>query len=138
MHTPDDPVRAKQREALRAISKALIPLHRALIENARLDFVDAGHRVDSPGHLLRLLSEEPFFDWLRPLTSLIVDIDETATRDFDESHLASLVARIDRLFGATQDAEFAAKYLPILHRDFDVATNHGAIRVMLTKLTTKP
>src|SRR5438552_4033844 len=35
MHTPDSPERAELRAALRELSKALLPLHRALIEAAR-------------------------------------------------------------------------------------------------------
>ena len=37
MHTPDSPERAELRGALREISKALIPLHRHLIDAAKSD-----------------------------------------------------------------------------------------------------
>ena len=135
MHTPDDPARAEQRAALRTISKTLLPLHRALIEAAKADYMASGQQVSSPTHLFQLLTEDPFFAGLRPFTSLIVDIDETATRDFDDETLRALVARLDRLFGTTPDEAFAARYVPVLQRDFDVATGHAAIRQALAKLS---
>src|SRR5688572_547572 len=76
MHTPDDPARAELRAGLREMSKHLLPLHRALIESARSDYEASVAPVSGPGHLLQLLNEDAFFAWLKPLTSLIVDIDE--------------------------------------------------------------
>ena len=38
MHTPDTPQRAALREALREVSRALIPLHRRLIDATRDDY----------------------------------------------------------------------------------------------------
>lgn len=136
MHTPDDPVRAAQRAALRSLSKALLPLHKALIDAAKADYAATGAHISSPSHLFNLLMQDPFFAWLRPITSLIADIDETATRDFDEAQIAALAARIGRFFGNEPDAEFAARYVPLLQRDFDVATGHGVIRQELAKLTS--
>ncbi|HUP44822.1 MAG TPA: hypothetical protein VM779_04850, partial [Thermoanaerobaculia bacterium] len=83
MHTPDDEAHAAAREALRQASKALIPLHRALIEATRSDYSFAYGPVDQPTQVFRLVSEHPFFAWLRPVTALIVDIDELASRDFE-------------------------------------------------------
>ena len=82
MHTPDSPERAALRGALRDVSKALLPLHRALIDAAADDYA-FGVAPVKPSQLLQLLKEDPFFAWLKPLTSLIVDIDEMARIDFD-------------------------------------------------------
>ena len=74
MHTPDDPVRARQRAALRETSKTLLPLHRGLIDAAKTDYAEATTMPASPTQLLRLLTDDPFFAWLKPVTALIVDI----------------------------------------------------------------
>jgi hypothetical protein len=109
MHTPDDPVRAELRAALRDAWKQLLPLHRALIDAASVDYSASVAPVSGPGHLLKLLQEEPFFEWLRPLTSLIVDIDSASRTDFEREDVDALVKRIERLFGASADAAFAAR-----------------------------
>ena len=134
MHTPDDPARAELRAALREMSKQLMPLHRALIEAARADYTSGVNVVTGPGHLLQLLNEDPFFAWLKPLTSLIVDIDEMARTDFEPKDAQAIAARVERLFGANVDPAFAEHYIPMLQRDVDVAIAHAAVRQALSRL----
>jgi hypothetical protein len=134
MHTPDDPVRAALRTALRDAWKQLLPLHRALIDSANAEYTANVGPVTGPGHLLQLLQEDPFFFWLKPLTSLIVDLDSLARVDFERADVDALVERIERLFGNTADAEFAVHYVPILQRDVDVAIAHAAIRQVVARL----
>jgi NAD(P)-dependent dehydrogenase (short-subunit alcohol dehydrogenase family) len=134
MHTPDDPVRAELRAALRDAWKQLMPLHRALIDSASAEYSVNVAPVSGPNHLLRLLQEDEFFGWLKPLTSLIVDIDSMSRTDFDRASVDAMVARIERLFGHDADAEFASRYIPVLQRDVDVAIAHAAIRQILRRL----
>ena len=134
MHTPDDPARAELRAALREISKALIPLHRALINATRDDYAFGVGEISGPSHLLRLVQEDPFFAWLKPMTSLIVDIDEMARTDFTHEDAAAIAGRLDAMFGATADAAFSEHYVPILQREVDVAIGHAALRQVSSKL----
>ena len=134
MHTPDDPARAEIRAALRDLWKQLMPLHRALIDAARDEYAATVAPVNGPNHLLQLLQEDPFFEWLRPITSLIVDIDSLSRTDFERSHIDDIVRRVERFFGSTADAAFSERYLPILQRDIDVAAGHAAVRRLLTRL----
>ena len=127
MHTPDSPERAAQRGALREVSKALLPLHRALIDAAKEDYAFAVAPV-KPSQLLQLLTDDPFFAWLKPLTSLIVDIDEMARTDFDAADVAAIAGRIDRLFGARAEEAFSGQYIPMLQRKVDIAIGHAALR----------
>ena len=128
MHTPDDPERAALRETLRDLSRHLLPLHRALIEAARGDYASMVAPVTGPGHLLQLLNEDAFFAWLKPLTTLIVDIDEMARVDFTRDDFDAVAARVERFFGNAPGADFAGHYIPILQRDVDVAIAHAALR----------
>jgi hypothetical protein len=134
MHTPDDPVRAGLRAALRDAWKQLLPLHRALIDAASAEYTASIAPVGGPGHLLKLLQEDAFFEWLRPLTSLIVDIDSASRTDFERADVDALVERIERFFGTNADAGFAARYVPILQRDIDVAAGHAALRKIVRRL----
>lgn len=134
MHTPDDPVRAELRAALRDLWKQLLPLHRALIDQASDEYAATVGPLSGPTHRLQLLQEDPFFEWLRPLTTLIVDIDTLSRIDFERPHVDAVVARVDRMFGATAEGDFAARYVPILQRDVDVAIAHAAIRQLVIRL----
>jgi hypothetical protein len=134
MHTPDDPARAALRSALRDISKNLLPLHRALINAARDDYTFAFGEEVTPNQLLQLIQADPFFEWIKPVTSLIVDIDEMARVDFEASDFDAIAERVERLFGAKVEAGFAEKYVPILQRDVEVAIAHAALRPVIGKL----
>ncbi len=133
MHTPDSPERALQRESLREISKLLLPLHRALIDAAKEDYALAVEPV-KPAQLLQLLKDDPFFEWLKPVTSIIVDIDEMARTDFEAADVAAIADRIDRLFGPKAESAFSAQYIPMLQRSVDVAIGHAALRKAVTRL----
>lgn len=134
MHTPDDPERADLRAALRDAWKQLMPLHRALIDSASEEYKANGAAVAGPTHLLQLLQEDPFFTWLKPLTSLIVDIDTMSRTDFAREDVEAIVARLERFFGTDADAEFTARYIPVLQRDVDVAIGHASMRQILRRL----
>ena len=134
MHTPDTPERAALRLALREASRALIPLHRRLIDATRDDYAFGYAPVESPSQLLQLLNSDPFFAWLKPLTTLIVDIDEMARTDFEPKDAQAIVARVERLFGTNADAAFAEHYIPVLQRDVEVAIAHAAVRQALSRL----
>ncbi len=134
MHTPDDPERAELRAALRETWKQLLPLHRALIDSARDEYTATVAPLTGPGQLLQLLQDDPFFTWLKPLTSLIVDIDSMSRTDFQRTDVDGIVARIEHLFGTTADPGFTARYVPVLQRDVDVAIAHAAIRQLSGRL----
>lgn len=134
MHTPDDPERAELRAALRETWKQLLPLHRALIDSSSAEYSATVAPVSGPNHLLKLLQEEPFFEWLRPLTSIIVDLDTLSRTDFERRDAGAIAARIERLFGAAANPDFSARYVPVLQRDVNVAIAHAAIRQLLPRL----
>jgi hypothetical protein len=136
MHTPDDPVRAELRSVLRDLWKQLMPMHRALIDAAKEEYAVSVAPIGGPTHLLQLLQEDPFFDWLRPMTSLIVDIDTMSRTDFERPDVDALLTRLERMFGTNAEAGFALRYLPILQREIDVAAGHASIRKLLRRLAT--
>ena len=129
MHTPDSPERAKLRETLRETSRALIPLHKRLIEAAKSDYAFAYEAETTPAQLLNLLQSDPFFAWLKPLTAIIVDVDEMARTDFEPAQALAIAARLERLFAEQQ-------YVEMLQREVDVAISHAALRRTLQQLTS--
>src|SRR4051812_5885433 len=133
MHTPDDEARAAVRSTLREVSKHLMPLHRALIDAAKDDYAFAYGPVDQPTRVLALLNEDPFFAWLKPITSLIVDIDEMSRRDFETNEVKTVSERLEKLFGTSPDPEFAKQYVPILQKSVDVAVGHAALRNVIAR-----
>ena len=127
MHTPDSPERAALRAALRELSKALLPLHRRLIDATKEEYEFAVGPVASPAQLLELVRSDPFFAWLQPVTSLIVDIDEMTRTDFEPPAAAGIAARVEQVM-------VSERYVAQLQRDVEMAMGHAALRKALTAL----
>jgi hypothetical protein len=135
MHTPDSPERAELRAALRETSKTLIVLHRHLIDAAKAEYAAAFGPVASPAEMLQLLTDDPYFAWLKPVTSLIVDIDGMTRTDFELADAYAIGQRLEHLFGpGADDANFSKHYIPLLQNEVDVTIGHAALRSVMAKL----
>jgi hypothetical protein len=116
---------------LRTLSGALQELHRSLIETARHGYEVASGPVRSRGELLELLLHAEAFAWLRPLSGLIVEIDELAARDpaptpTETAAMGTLV----RAFTASSDDPdaFGSRYVGLLVSEPRVAMAHVGLR----------
>ncbi|MEW6683590.1 MAG: hypothetical protein AB1451_11815 [Nitrospirota bacterium] len=58
------------------LRNALLALHKALIDSERVSYEKAMGKIQSPNQFLHLLTSDPWFAWLQPLSSLIVSVDE--------------------------------------------------------------
>jgi hypothetical protein len=126
---------------LEKLARALRELHRALVERARSDYLrenliggDIG-----PGELLRLLTTDPYFEWLRSLSELMVDIDLVRDRDAKEERAeASDTVRGAVEYLLTPPAAsaaphaFAQRYWPYVHDDPRVAMAHADVKRALS------
>jgi hypothetical protein len=61
---------------LRAWRTGLLALHKTLVDAELARYAAAHGAVNGPHHALRLLSDDPWFQWLRPFVVLVVEIDE--------------------------------------------------------------
>jgi len=76
-HSPNDVVsQALIVSRLRAWRTALLALHKILVDAELLRYGAAHSPVGGPHHALRLLTDDPWFQWLRPMLVLVVQIDE--------------------------------------------------------------
>jgi hypothetical protein len=96
----------------------LLTLHRALIEAARVDLERVEGRLTANEMLDRLMTDDRLA-WLRPLTELIVGLDEALegeTPDDAPTHIAR----------ARNLLLFASEYARLLHDRPEVTMAHGA------------
>lgn len=123
---------------LQKLSAALRELHRVLVDRARRDYERDHSGVVSPGELLRLLTTDPAFGWLRGLSELMVDLDLVAdARPPVLDELAGSVrAAVEYFITAPKSDEiahaFAQYYWPAVHADPHVAMAHAAVKQALT------
>lgn len=61
---------------LRAWRTGLLHLHKILVDAELARYAAAFGPVNGPHHALKLLSDDPWFQWLRPFVVLVVQMDE--------------------------------------------------------------
>lgn len=127
-----DPVRARLTE----IRETLLTLHKALLDSERTAYEIVHGPISSPSAFLQLLINDNRFAWLRPITTLLVQIDETLAakkppatpKDF-----ARLITDTHALLTPSSESNgFWKHYSGAVERDPGVAVLHGTIEKQLT------
>lgn len=74
------PITGKSRELLGKIRGLLLEQHKLLLDRERAAWEKEKGPIAGPGALLNLVLTEPHFAWLRDISTLVVEIDETLSR----------------------------------------------------------
>ena len=122
-----------QRERLTSVRSGLLHVHRALIDSERKQYERQFGRIENSGTLLQLILNDPWFQWLRPISGLVVQIDDWLEQDQkapqspDQAELLLAQAR-DRLKPDAAGADFQKRYARLLQEDPAVAVAHAEVR----------
>lgn len=114
------------RARLREVSRALLHLHKAMLDDERAVY-EQKHGAVSNTQLLTLLLEDEHFGWLRHLSSAIAAIDDAvASRDAvpDEKATALLARARDLVAPGDRTSPYAQKYDAAVQRAPQVAWAH--------------
>lgn len=113
------------RERLTAVRDLLLELHKALLDSERTQYEIVHGPLASPAAFLHLLISDEKFAWLRPTTTLIVQIDEALAAKkpaATQAELEQLRNDIGALFSPSRDGEgFWKRYSAVIQRDPAVA-----------------
>jgi hypothetical protein len=118
------------RERLEGLRLALLGLHKELVDSERVQYEKTMGKIGSPGQFLQLLTNDPWFAWLSPLSKLIVSIDETldAPEPVTPSLLDRAMKESAKLLVATETGSgFSKHYDEALQRDPDVVMAHAEV-----------
>ncbi len=120
--------------ALLETATALREVHRALVQAVRRAYEQEVGPAGGPGQMLRLLTEDPYFAWLHPMSELIVDLDSLLAQELlPQGTVAAVRLEINRLTQAGE-VPFWEKYAPLLQADPAVVMAHGHLRRTLNAL----
>ena len=115
---------------LSALRGSLLNLHKALVDSERVEYEKTIGKIQSPNHFLQLLTSDPWFAWLSPVSQLIVSIDEAldAKEPLTAAKVDGLVVQSKRLLVPSETGEgFSKHYHEALQRDPDVVLAHGQV-----------
>jgi hypothetical protein len=122
------------RRRLTAVRAALLDLHKALLESERASYEQAFGKIGSSYQFLQLLTSDPWFVWLQPVTQLIAAIDEAldGKEPLTAATVGVLLERTKLLLAPTAAGEgFSRHYDEALQRDPDVVFAHAATARMM-------
>lgn len=130
MTAPATPASDSDRKQLLTIRNTLLTLHKILLETERVRYERANGRVNDAFQLLNLTINDPAFAWLRPLSALIVQIDEKLD-DKDEPMTAAqakaMRSEIRELLTPSQTGgDFQRNYHWALQESPDAVIAHSA------------
>lgn len=133
----DDVEQAARRRRLDELSHALRPLHKALIDLVQAEY-EVGHGpVGGPLKLYQLVTSDPFFAWLHPMSALMAEIDELVDQKepIAVAEAAALRAALENLVSdcgrEPKPDSFVARYLAVLQDNPHVVMLHAKMRKLL-------
>lgn len=74
-----DKLTDETRGNLKDLSKAMLRLHKTLLDAAKVDYEAQNGTIQSVNHYFQLVIDDPHFAWLRKLSSLVALIDEAVS-----------------------------------------------------------
>lgn len=128
--TPPTPEQAQAAKFCAAAREALLHLHKTLVDSERVGYEATVGAIQSPSHFLQLLSRDPWFAWLHPISELIVAMDEAldAAEPVTREVVDAFLKQAGQLLVASEEGEgFAGHYHVALQRDPDVVLAHAEV-----------
>src|ERR1051325_10912563 len=119
---------SRTRTRLGAVRRALLKLHKALLDDERIEFERVRGRIASSGEFLQLVLNDEWFAYLRPFSALVVQIDELLdAEEATQAEADALMAQARALLrpdagGASGSGE---RYRAALQRAPDVVLAHA-------------
>ena len=119
------------RQHLQQLRNALFHLHKALVDSERVSYEQNIGAITSPNHFLQLLTNDPWFGWLQPLSQLIVSMDEALDAKEPKPQLTAaqaeaLTQQTRELLVASESGQgFPRHYFDALQRDPVVVMAHA-------------
>lgn len=116
------------------LSRALLRLHKALLDGERVAYEQVYGRISSNGEFLQLLLGHAWFAWLRQLSQSMAKLDELAESEEPSAAEATheLIDSLRTLLTPYEAGEeFSRRFYAALQRDPDVVLAHAAVMELL-------
>ena len=126
-HTPSSDERDLRRR-LDVAHAALLRVHKAIIDHERIRYERQHGPVGGAVEFLQIVIRDPWFAWLRPISEIIVQIDEfTASKEpTDPRDGEALLTQARELLVPSETGdEFRREYHRAVQESPDVAMMHG-------------
>lgn len=121
-------------QQLRNVRNGMLRLHKALLESEKVAYEYSHGRIPSKGEFFRLVIEDEWFSWLRPISQFIVLVDETlsAKEPVTFNQVDELLKEAGNLLSPSQEGTDSQKrYYSAIQNDPEVAYLHVEVSQFL-------
>ena len=73
-------ISSESRELLTSLRNLLLEQHKLLLDRERDSYEKVSGQIPGPGQYLNLVLNDPHFQWLKEISTLVVEIDEALSR----------------------------------------------------------
>lgn len=125
------------KERLEEVRLALLALHKTLVDAERISYEQTVGAIQSPNHFLQLLTQDPWFAWLQPLSQLIVSLDvlEEAEEPLTGATVDMAIKEARLLLTPSEIGEgFSRHYFDALQSDAEVVIAHADVMKLFARL----
>lgn len=127
-------------QRLRDVRRVLLQLHKALLDSERSQYEQYHGRIRSQGEFFQLVIQHEWFDWLRPFSQLIVEIDEalSAKEPITLQQANQLLDAARSLISpAAEGTNREQRYYQAIQRDPNIALIHADVSNLLSSNSIK-
>jgi hypothetical protein len=117
------PITAGSRELLGKLRDMLLEQHKLLLDRERVAYEKIHQPVSGPGALLNLVINDPHFNWLKQISTLVVGIDGALSRNSKAGQDVAdqLTAQAREMMSPRADgSDFQARYYDALQDSPDM------------------
>ena len=121
-------------QRLQQLRNTLLNLHKTLVDSERVGYEQTIGAIPSPNQFLHLLTHDPWFAWLHPLSQLIVVMDEALEKKepLTAADVDALAKQTRLLLVASEEgAGFSKNYHVALQNEPDVILAHAEVAKIL-------
>jgi hypothetical protein len=128
------PITAPTRELLGKLRDMLLEQHKLLLDRERTAYEKIHQSVSGPGALLNLVINDPHFQWLKQISTLVVEIDEALSRNSKATQQTAdlLTAQAREMMRPREEgSDFQVRYYHALQESPDIVILQCRIEQLL-------
>ena len=122
-------------DQLKQVRMGLLRLHKALLDAEKITYEQEHGRIKNNMEFFGLVLEHEWFQWLRPMSGLIAEVDEAVSSKKTPITADSAVVYLERAYTLVvvdpNGDDNTQKYYEAIERDPDVARLHVEVTQVL-------
>jgi hypothetical protein len=131
-----EPISFHSRELLTNLRNLMLEQHKLLLDRERASYEKVNGQIAGPGPFLNLVINDPHFQWLKTISTMVVEIDEALSRrsTAGEADALALIEQTRDIMRLRENGtDFQVRYYNAVQESPDVVILQCKIEDLLRK-----